>query len=146
MSQNLWIASDHAGYLLKQYLIKNFSPSPWMWRDLGPDRADVSVDYPDYARLLCHEFVSDSNALGILICGSGIGMSIAANRNKDIRAALVFNEAMARLSRQHNDANVLCLGARFLREEEALQILGTWLATSFEGGRHENRVQKINHV
>jgi ribose 5-phosphate isomerase B len=114
------------------------------WLDLGADSTD-SVDYPDYASKLA-AVIKDCRAThGVLICGSGVGISIAANRYQHIRCALVFNTEMAKLSRQHNDANVLALGARFVTPDDAVACVETFLNTAFEGGRHQKRVDKINN-
>lgn len=136
------IASDHAGVDLKSFLIASLSRTGQPIRDFGPSTHD-SVDYPDYAQALCREIQSGTLSGGILICGSGIGMSIAANRFRGIRAALVWNRETASLSRQHNDSNILVLPARFLDEPTALDIVTIWLSTGFEGGRHTRRVEKI---
>ena len=132
------IASDHAGVELKSSLIHVLGNAT----DLGPSTTD-SVDYPDYANKLCEWVLSGENRRGVLICGSGIGMSIAANRHAGIRAALVNSPELAMLARQHNDANVLCLGARFVSQEAAQACLHTFLRTEFEGGRHAARVEKL---
>lgn len=118
------------------------------WKDFGPSTAD-RVDYPDFAKKLCVELLAEkknasSNAVGILICGSGQGMAMTANRFHGIRAAVAWNEESARLSRAHNDANILCLGARLIDQELALKIVETFLTTSFEGGRHSGRVAKLD--
>ena len=136
-SQNIYIASDHAGYSLKSILTKRFNLT-----DLGCDSAEQSVDYPDFAQKLSQKI--ENNDFGILICGSGIGISIAANRSKHIRAALCENEKTAALSRKHNNANVLCLGARLIGEEKAIKIVETFISTKFEGGRHDARVEKLS--
>ncbi len=107
--------------------------------------ADISCDYPDYARLLCERIQSGEVARGVLICGTGLGMSIAANRFKGIRAALCTSEYQARMSRAHNDANVLIIGGRVTGVEMALAILRAWLDTSFEGGRHQRRIDRIEN-
>ncbi len=138
------IASDHAGFELKgaiQRLLRDYE-----WRDLGP--ADAGrVDYPDFARDLAEKVSAGESEFGVLICGSGIGMCIAANKVDGVRAALAENPVMARLSREHNDANVLCLGARFLAPEYAAEIVKTWLETPFSNDpRHLNRVQKISAI
>lgn len=133
----IYIASDHAGFDLKAFLIKKF---PTLI-DLGTDSAE-SVDYPDFAKKLGQEI--QEGDFGILICGSGVGISIAANRFKNIRAALCLNEKIAELARRHNDANVLCLGARLINEEKAIEIIEKFLATKFEGGRHIERVKKLS--
>lgn len=137
------IASDHAGFDLKQALQK--SMTSYTWTDLGPS-SPLRVDYPDFAEKLAKKIVKD-NCAGILICGSGIGMSIAANKIDGIRAAVVENTTSARLAKEHNNANVLCLGARFLAPEYAAEIIEAWLSASFDpkesGGRHEARIAKI---
>lgn len=142
LPESVWVASDHAGFQLKSFLITMRPQYPWS--DLGP--GDVtSVDYPVYAEKLVAALVkSPSQATrGVLICGSGVGMSIAANRDSRIRAALCWSAEVARLARAHNDANVLCLGERLLDPDLALQILDVFLATPFEGGRHARRVQLL---
>ncbi len=114
-------------------------------KDLGP-LTEASVDYPEFAHLLCEEMkphASDPHTLGVLICGSGQGMAIAANRHSHIRAALCWSVEVAKLSRSHNNANVLCLPSRFVTDDLALEILNVFLSTEFEGGRHERRVAKI---
>ena len=139
MSQ-IFIASDHAGFELKQYLIETFQGK---LQDLGTYSAD-SCDYPIYADKLTEEVLLTPNSVGILICGSGVGMSIAANRKKGIRAALCSNEEIAELSRKHNDANVLVLGARFISKEDAVNCVRKFLQTQFEGGRHARRIELID--
>ncbi len=136
----IFIASDHAGFELKQYLIETLKEDI---RDLGTYSAE-SCDYPVYAHKLTEAVLNNANSVGILICGSGVGMSITANRKKGIRAALCANEEIATLSRQHNDANVLVLGARFISKEDALKCVRTFLQTPFEGGRHQRRVELID--
>ena len=139
--KKIFIASDHAGYILKQYLIKEFKELPW--QDLGPSNED-SVDYPDYAKKLCNEVIANpENSTGILICGSGQGMAMTANKLQAIRAALCWSDEVAKLSRAHNDANVLCIGSRLINPNLAKTILATFLETPFEGGRHADRVKKI---
>lgn len=135
------IASDHAGVELKAQLL-NANPS-LAWGDLGPTD-NQSVDYPDYADKLAQELQSTADDVGVLICGSGQGMAIRANRYPHIRAALCFTEEMAQLARSHNNANVLCLGSRFTSPELAQKILSKFLSTPFEGGRHERRVNKLS--
>ena len=140
---SLLIASDHAGFELKrelQKLLKDIT-----WTDLGPTTAD-RVDYPDFAVQLGETVAASQAAAGVLICGSGIGMSIAANKVPGIRAALVENASAARLAREHNNANVLCLGSRFLAPEYAAEIVQAWLAAQFIGGRHEGRLEKISKL
>lgn len=138
----LAIASDHAGVDLKKRLLATLEELAQTTRDLGPD-SDASVDYPDFAHPLCQLVENGEANLGILICGSGTGMTITANKHPKIRAANCWNAEIARLARTHNDANVLCLPARFISTDEAIAILKTFLATPFEGGRHEQRVAKI---
>lgn len=135
------IASDHAGFELKSELIKYLQEKNLPIKDLGCNSKD-SVDYPDFAKKLADKI--DTNQLGILICGSGIGISIAANRFKNIRAALCTSAEMARLARLHNDANVICFGARISNQEEAIKALEVFLNTEFEGKRHAIRVQKMS--
>ncbi len=136
------IASDHAGVELKS-LIQKALPG-WKWIDLGPLNGNERVDYPDYAEILGQKIASGEADQGILICGSGIGMSIAANKIPGIRAAVVENPVAARLSREHNDANVLCLGSRFLAPEYGTDIARAWLETPFSNDtRHKVRVEKL---
>lgn len=137
-----FIASDHAGFQMKNLLFKELLQSDLDAEDLGT-WSEESTDYSDYAQSLSAKILSQKESRGILLCGSGIGMSIAANRFKGIRAALVWNEELAKLSRLHNNSNVLVLPARFLSENQAKSVLHTWIDTAFEGGRHERRVQKI---
>lgn len=155
MSQNfifkkIYIASDHAGFHLKKYLIENLNKQNSSSKnhqqnieiiDLGCDSAKISVDYPDYANKLCPNITNDS--VGILICGSGIGISISANRHKNIRGALCHNKTTAKLARLHNNANVICLGARLIKPKLALNICKTFLSQKFEGNRHIKRVEKL---
>ena len=135
------IASDHAGLSLKAEIQKNLTQ--WPWLDLGPLNSD-RVDYTDFAQLLGHKITDGEADFGVLICGSGIGMSIAANKIAGIRAANVENPVAARLSREHNDANVLCLGSRFIGVEYRIEMTQVWLSTSFsQEQRHILRVKKI---
>lgn len=136
-------ASDHAGFALKQELIA-FLPELGAYKalDLGPD-SEASVDYPDYGAKAAGAITSGKAALAVVICGSGIGISIAANRHAGVRAALCMNSTMARLAREHNDANVLALGARLIGSEIAKDCLRAFLATPFSGGRHAGRVEKL---
>jgi len=136
------LGADHAGYQLKDQIKQHLAAKGFELRDEGTSSPE-SVDYPDFARAVAHD-VSERHAdLGILVCGSGIGMAIAANKVDGIRAANVTSQLEAQLSREHNNANVLALGARILQPEEALRIVDAWLATPFAGGRHERRVEKI---
>jgi ribose 5-phosphate isomerase B len=140
VQKKILIASDHAGFLLKEFLVEELTKAGFVIVDLGCDSADKSVDYPDYAQKLGKKIKDE---FGILVCGSGVGISIAANRFNNVRAALCHNVKVAKLSRMHNDANVLCLGARLVKEKAALAITKAFLDTKFEGGRHEKRVAKL---
>jgi ribose 5-phosphate isomerase B len=139
---NIAIASDHAGFKLKNDLLVHLIELGFEIQDFGPDSAD-SVDYPDYAHPVANSVVSGENTLGILICGSGNGVCITANKHKGIRAALAWEEELATLARQHNNANVICIPARFVSKAKAFKIADAFLNAAFEGGRHENRVSKI---
>lgn len=143
-SSKIAIASDHAGFFLKQFLSAKLSELGFEVIDLGCDSAEKSVDYPDYAQRLAKKITAKNQLRGILICGSGIGISIAANRFKHIRAALCYSSKAAKLSRAHNDANVLCLGSRLTSEKSVLSIVKSFLSTEFEGARHEARVKKLS--
>lgn len=136
------VAADHAGYALKSDLVPHLADLGHEPIDLGVDSSE-SVDYPDYAHRLSDALVEGRAARGILICGAGIGMAIAANRHPCVRAANCLSEEMAALAREHNDANVLCLGARLLEPAQAKKIVWTFLETPFGGGRHGRRVEKI---
>ena len=137
----IYIACDHAGFELKEQIF-NLIKDKYTTEDLGTKSKD-SVDYPDFAQKLAKN-VLEKECKGILICGSGVGMSIAANRFAGIRAVLAHNKDYAKLSRQHNDSNVLVLGARLISFEQAQKILNIWLNTDFEGGRHQLRIAKID--
>jgi ribose 5-phosphate isomerase B len=136
------IASDHAGYELKEVLARKLEEMGYRVRNLGTDRPD-STDYPDYAHPLAQEVSRGEVRRGVLLCGTGLGMSYVANRYPRVRAAVAWSPEIAELARRHNDANVLVLPARFLTAEEGERILKTWLETPFDGGRHERRVEKI---
>jgi ribose 5-phosphate isomerase B len=140
----IFIASDHAGFLLKDSIFRQISRDSFDIVDLGCNSPDISVDYPDIAKELASKVMSNPNSFGILICGSGIGVSIAANRFPQIRAALCHSIESAKLARKHNDANVICLGARLISKEIAFAAVEAFLATNFEGGRHEGRVSKLS--
>lgn len=141
MSRRILIASDHAGVGLKTEIQKSLPD--FHWEDLGPMELS-RVDYPDYAQLLGEKIRSGKADEGILICGTGIGMSIAANKIEGIRAAVVENPVAARLSKEHNDANVLCLGSRFIAPEYGVEIVQTWLNTPFSNDpRHLKRLEKV---
>jgi ribose 5-phosphate isomerase B len=145
MTRSLIIAlgADHGGVTLKNRLAAVLAEAGHQVLDYGTD-GPASVDYPDYAQAVCAAVAEKRADYGILVCGTGIGMSIAANRNPAIRCALLHDVTTARLTRQHNNANVLALGARITGEEVALDIVNTFLNTEFEGGRHERRLAKIN--
>ena len=145
MPEVLPIASDHAGFELKQRLVTELRALGFEPLDLGTD-STASTDYPDYAHAVADRVGNGAAQRGVLICGTGLGMSYAANRHSGVRGAVVWNDDIARLSRQHNDANILILAARFVSADDAVTILRTWLATAFEGGRHAARVAKIDEV
>src|SRR6478672_1957792 len=136
------VGADHAGYQLKDQIKQHLQQQGISVRDEGTSSPE-SVDYPDYARAVAHDVSVQRADLGILVCGSGIGMAITANKVDGIRAANVGTEYEAQMSREHNNANVLALGARIVSTEEAFRIVDKWLATPFAGGRHERRVEKI---
>jgi ribose 5-phosphate isomerase B len=142
MSETVAIASDHAGIELKTLLKKDLSDAGLAVLDLGTEGSQ-SVDYPDFADKLAHAIRDGKARRGVLVCGSGIGISIAANRHPEVRAALIHDALGARLSRQHNDANVICFGGRMIGAEVARDCLKVFLATAFEGGRHAGRVAKL---
>lgn len=141
MKTKFVIASDHAGFSLKQKLQESFSMIEFV--DLGPD-SENSVDYPDFANKLADYLKNNPEYYGILICGSGIGISIAANRHNHIRAALCSDKEIAKLARNHNDANVLVLGARFCSVQQATEILNNFATSEFESGRHQTRIDKLS--
>lgn len=136
------LGADHAGYQLKDQIKQHLQQQGIDVRDEGTSSAE-SVDYPDYARAVAHDVSRHRADLGILVCGSGIGMAITANKVDGIRAANVSTEYEAQMSREHNNANVLALGARIITADEAFRIVDKWLAARFAGGRHERRVEKI---
>ena len=141
MKLRVAIASDHGGYNLKEFIKDSFDLK---WVDLGTHSDKKSVDYPDYGQALSEAVANDEADFGIAICGTGIGISIACNRHPEIRAAVCMDTTMARLTREHNCANVLCLGERLTGTEVALDIVRTFLETEFEGGRHVNRISKLS--
>ena len=140
MNDIIFIASDHAGFDLKKQILSSIKAN---LIDLGVNNKD-NVDYPDYAKKLVSKINSTKNSKGILICGSGIGMSIAANRNKNIRAGLAFEPEIAKLMREHNDANVLVLPGRFMNLQDILKCIENFLTANFEGGRHKERINKLS--
>jgi ribose 5-phosphate isomerase B len=137
-----YIATDHAAYKIKSSVIGILEDLGCEVVDLGPDNSD-RVDYPDFAHRLCLEVLKDEGSYGVLICGTGIGMSLAANKHKGIRAALCHDAYTAQMAREHNDANVICFGERVVGMGVIESILKTFVESEFEGGRHENRVKKI---
>ena len=141
-SKRVVLASDHAGFNLKEEIKKFLIKKRKEVLDLGTKNAK-SVDYPDYAHLLSRKMKNNKNQLGILICGSGTGMSMAANKHKNIRAALCYDTKSAKLSRLHNNANVMTIGSRLIKKKVALKCVDTFLNTNFDGGRHIRRVKKI---
>ncbi|MFK7840385.1 MAG: ribose 5-phosphate isomerase B [Bdellovibrionales bacterium] len=141
MKRTIAIACDHGGYDLKEEIKSRFASYEWL--DLGTNGCE-SVDYPDFGQKLAGVIAGEDAETGILICGTGIGISIAANRHTAVRCGLCTDTTMARLTRQHNDANVLALGARITGVEAAMDIVSVFLETDFEGGRHQNRVNKLS--
>jgi ribose 5-phosphate isomerase B len=139
------LGADHAGYELKDKIKQHLQRQGVQVQDEGTNSGE-SVDYPDYARMVGHDVSEQRADFGILVCGSGIGMAIAANKVPGVRAANVSTEYEAQMSREHNNANVLTLGARTLKEDDAFKIIDKWLATQFAGGRHERRVEKITEI
>ena len=136
------IASDHAGYSLKEYVKKFLNRKKIQIKDVGAN-SNEKVDYPDYAHKLSKVIKKNQKSIGVLICGSGQGMIMAANKHKNIRAALCYNVKSTKLSRLHNDANVITLGSRLISKKNALKYLNIFLKTKFEGGRHKKRIRKI---
>ena len=139
------LGSDHAGFELKEAIKQWLAPTDYQVEDVGT-YSDASVDYPDYAEKAARIVAGGQADRGILLCGTGLGVCIAANKIRGIRAAPAWNPDIARLSRQHNDANVLCLSGRFIDAAAAREIVQTWLETPFEGGRHQRRVDKISQL
>ena len=139
--KKIFIASDHAGYNLKNIIVSKFSKIQKII-DLGPN-SNISVDYPDYAKKLSKKVASVKGSFGILVCGSGMGMSIAANKTKNIRAALCYSKKNTKLSRLHNNANIITLGSRLINKNKAISLIKIFLSTKFKGGRHLRRVKKI---
>jgi len=140
--KKIFISSDHAGYKLKEEIKLYLSKKGISYEDMGPYNID-RVDYPDYAHKVAKKVKTKKNNVGILVCGSGMGMNIAANRHKNIRAAQCFNLKSTKLSRLHNDANIITLGSRLLSKKLALSCVIAFLNTKFEGGRHLKRIKKI---
>lgn len=144
-TKTILIASDHAGFALKEKLEAQLIALGYRVEDLGPE-SDASVDYADFAHALARRVSSGESARGVLLCGTGLGMSYTANRYPRVRAAVAWAPEIAALAREHNDANVLVLPARFVGEEEGRAILQAWLDTPFAGGRHARRVEKIEQT
>ena len=140
--KKVFISSDHAGYNLKEEIIKKFSKK-YQFHDLGTNNSDVSVNYPDFAHKLCKKVSNSSSNRGILVCGSGMGMSMAANKHRKIRAAVCYSIKNTKLSRLHNNANIITLGSRLTKKNTAFKCIDVFLNTKFEGGRHTKRVKKI---
>jgi ribose 5-phosphate isomerase B len=138
----IFISSDHAGFKLKEDIKLFLKKKKYTFIDFGPSN-DNRVDYPDYAHAVAKKVKTNKNLRGILICGSGMGMNITANRHKNIRAAQCYNVKSTKLSRLHNDANIITLGSRLLTKKNALNCVSVFLKTSFEGGRHLKRIKKI---
>jgi len=145
MPKTIAIAADHGGYALKTSLMAHLQAQGHQVLDLGTDNPETSVDYPDFAAKMGAAFATQKPDCGILICGTGIGISIAANRNPALRCALCHDVTTARLTREHNDANVLALGARIIGEQVAKDCVDVFLATAFAGGRHAGRVAKLGN-
>jgi ribose 5-phosphate isomerase B len=143
IQQTLVLASDHAGYELKEKIKIYLENNNYKVKDLGPYNEE-SVDYPDYGKILGNFIIDNNNSMGIAICGTGIGISIALNRISGIRAALCHNIEVAKLARNHNDANVLVFAGRFINFEKSARVIDVFLKESFEGGRHQKRVKKLN--
>lgn len=139
------IANDHAGYEMKLALLQWLEKQGFEIKNFGTDSSD-SVDYPDYVHPLASAVEQGEFNLGILVCGSGQGVSFTANKHQGIRAALCWKPEIAKLARQHNNANILCLPGRFLSKNEGVKILKTFLETEFDGGRHQDRINKVSLV
>jgi ribose 5-phosphate isomerase B len=142
VKERIPIASDHAGFEMKEKISKALAALGFEVQDLGAS-SQASTDYPDYGHPLAEEISTGAAKRGVLLCGTGLGMSYVANRHPHVRAAVAWTPEIATLARKHNDANVLVLPARFISEEDGVAILKAWLDTPFEGGRHERRVEKI---
>ena len=140
--KKIFISSDHAGYNLKEQIKKRFK-NKYIFQDLGTNNSSKSVNYPDYAHKLCKKISKSSKNMGILVCGSGMGMSMAANRHKKIRAAVCYSVKNTKLSRLHNNANIITLGSRLTKKNTAFKCIDVFMKTKFEGGRHNKRVKKI---
>jgi ribose 5-phosphate isomerase B len=142
MALKIAIGGDHAGFQLKETIKSKLESEGYFLEDFGPF-SDQSVDYPDFVHPVANSVENGEYNFGILICGSGNGVAMTANKHKGIRAAVCWNEMLAKLARAHNDANILCLAGRFLDDELAMEIVDTFLKTDFDGGRHIRRIKKI---
>ena len=140
--KKIFLSSDHAGYKLKEFIKIHLDKKKISYTDLGPFNSD-RVDYPDYAHKVAKKVKTNKKYVGILVCGSGMGMNIAANKHKNIRAAQCFNLKSTKLSRLHNDANIITLGSRLISKNNAIKFVDIFLNTKFEGGRHTKRIKKI---
>ena len=140
--KKIFISSDHAGYNLKEQIKKKFSKK-FLFQDMGTNNSKKSVNYPDYAHKLSKKVSNNKENIGILVCGSGMGMSMAANKHKKIRAAVCYSVKNAKLSRLHNNANIITLGSRLTNKNTAFKCVEVFVNTKFEGGRHKKRVKKI---
>ncbi|XPV76414.1 MAG: ribose 5-phosphate isomerase B [Desulfovibrio sp.] len=145
MSKKIVIGSDHGGFALKEVIVKELQAKGVEVIDEGPD-STASCDYPVFAQKVCEKVLAEDGALGILICGTGLGMSMAANRQAGIRAAMCTNEYMASMCRAHNNANVLCMGERVIGPGLAMNIVDTYLNTEFEGDRHQRRIDLFDKI
>lgn len=146
MSERIYVGADHAGFALKAKLVDELRRLGYEPVDVGPASLDPADDYPDFAKPVATAVSDGTVRRGVLTCGTGLGMAYAANRFPGVRAAVAWNPEIAALSRSHNDANVLVLPARFVSDDEGLAILRRFLETAFEGGRHQRRVEKIEHA
>tara|TARA_B100000405_G_scaffold285994_1_gene233081 strand:- start:542 stop:967 length:426 start_codon:yes stop_codon:yes gene_type:complete len=140
--KTIFIASDHAGFNLKKAIVKKYSKKLRIM-DMGTNNSKKSVNYPEYAHKLCLKVSKKKSNIGVLVCGSGMGMAMSANKHKKIRAALCYSVKNAKLSRLHNDANIITLGSRLTSKNKAFNCLNAFLNTKFEGGRHKKRVKNI---
>lgn len=145
MKKKVVIGGDHAGFELKESVINHLNDKGFEVKDKGCFSKD-SIDYPDFGHPVAVEVENNENTLGIIICGSGNGINMTANKHQGIRSALCWEKEIAKLAREHNDANVLALPARFINEKEAIEIVDVFFETQFEGGRHSRRVEKIKHI
>jgi ribose 5-phosphate isomerase B len=146
MTMAVYIGSDHAGFELKENIKNYLHENKIEVQDMGTDTDKKSVDYPDYAFKVAKEVMQNKDSMGILICGTGIGMSIAANKIKGVRAALIYDDYTAEVAKKHNNANIITLGGRTMTPLEAQRYITSFMSARYEGGRHENRIDKINKI